>query len=66
MINWIPFAKKEPAEGKQYLVTVRYKNKLFVDVDDYFSYGWDDWGDAVVAWAEMPEPYKEEKYEPAD
>lgn len=60
MINWIPYKEKEPEEGKRYLVTVKYKDNLIVDIDDYYSYGFDDWGDAVVAWAELPEPYKEE------
>ena len=60
MINWIPYKEKEPEEGKRYLVTVNFNNELLVDIDDYFSYGWDDWHDAVVAWAELPEPYKEE------
>lgn len=60
MINWIPYKEKEPEEGKRYLVTVRYKGNLIVDIDDYFVYGFDDWGNAVMAWAELPEPYKEE------
>ena len=58
--QWIPCTEKEPEEGKRYLVTAKYNGGLIVDTDDYYSYGWDDWHDAVVAWAEMTEPYKEE------
>lgn len=61
--QWIPFVKKEPTKGKRYLVTVRHNGNLIVDIDDYFVYGWDDWHDAVIAWAELPEPYKEGWYE---
>lgn len=60
MINWIPYKEKAPEEGKRYFVTVKYKGKPIVDIDDYYSYGFDDWHDAVIAWAELPEPYKEE------
>ena len=57
--QWMPYPANEPKKGK-YLVTARYKGGLIVDIDDYFVYGFDDWGNAVIAWAEMPEPYKEE------
>lgn len=60
MINWMPYPENEPEEGKRYLVTAKYNGGLIVDIDDYYSYGFDDWNDAVVAWAELPEPPKEE------
>ena len=59
MIEWIPCKEKEPEEGKRYLVTAKYNGGLIVDIDDYYSYGFDDWGNAVIAWAELPDPYKE-------
>ena len=57
--QWMPYPANEPEEGKQYLVTVKYNGNLIVDLDDYYSYGWDDWNDAVIAWAELPKPYKD-------
>lgn len=56
--QWMPYPDNEPKKGK-YLVTVRYKGSLIVDIDDYYSYGFDDWGNAVIAWAELPEPCKD-------
>lgn len=60
--QWMPYPTNEPKKGR-YLVTVRHNGNLIVDIDDYFVYGWDDWHDAVVAWAEMPKPYRGGWYE---
>lgn len=56
--QWIPMSEREPEEGGHYLITARYEGDVIVVSDDYYSYGWDDWKDDVIAWAELPEPYK--------
>lgn len=61
MADWVPTAKEKPKENERYLVTVFFNGETYVDIDDYFCYGWDDYGDAVIAWAELPEPYGEEQ-----
>ena len=66
MPNWIPVAEREPKENKRYLVTVFFNGETYVDIDDYFCYGWDDYGDAVIAWAELPEPYRKEQTDAID
>lgn len=59
IIVWHPYPKEKPKEHKQYLVTVLFNEEPYVDFDDYFSYGWDDWReDEVMAWAEKPSPYE--------
>ena len=59
IIVWHPYPKEKPKEHKQYLVTVLFNGEPYVDLDDYFSYGWDDWKeDEVMAWAEKPSPYE--------
>lgn len=63
--QWMSYPANEPKKGR-YFVTVRYNGNLIVDIDDYFAYGWDDWHDAVVAWAELPNPYKGGWYEPVN
>lgn len=62
--QWIPVSEDEPKVNREYLVTVIDENgKRIVDRDDYFVYGWDDYGGderfKVVAWMPSPEPYEE-------
>ena len=54
--EWIPITEKLPPEGSHVLVSCK---DGFVTADDYFSYGFDDWGDSVTAWMPLPKPYKE-------
>ncbi len=63
LIKWVPCTERSPEEGKEYLVTAWYNEMghFIVTTDYFFSYGWDDWKTDVVAWAELPEPYKEGK-----
>ena len=58
--KWVPCSERLPAENGNYLVTAIWDGKLDVDMD-YFQFGcmWDDYGDNVIAWQELPEPYRE-------
>ena len=60
MIEWIPVTEQLPEKSGHYLVTLidDDNGEPWVSADDYFVYGWDDFGDEVVAWAEPPEPYR--------
>ena len=61
-LRWIPSTEAEPEINHEYLVTVKNKRgERFVARDDYFIYGWDDFGDSewtVVAYMQIPGPYK--------
>ena len=66
IVKWISMNEREPIQGRNYLVTVTDpfdSTKLYVTDDDYFSYGWDNWGNDVIAWAEKPEPYRKDDSE---
>ena len=53
--RWIPVSERLPKEGSYVLVCC--KDGL-ISTDDYFSYGFDDWNDDVVAWMPLPAPYE--------
>ena len=57
-IEWIPCSERLPEKYGEYLITTTYLDEPYVTTDEYFSYGWDDWGRDVVAWAERPKPWK--------
>lgn len=57
-IEWIPCSERLPEKYGEYLITTIYLGEPYVTTDDYFSYGWDDWGRDVVAWVEKPKPWK--------
>lgn len=57
-IEWIPCSERLPEKYGEYLITTTYLDEPYVTTDEYFSYGWDDWGRDVVAWAETPKPWK--------
>lgn len=59
-IEWIPCSERLPEKHGEYLITTTYLDEPYVTTDEYFSYGWDDWGRDVVAWAERPKPWKGE------
>ena len=64
MIEWIPVTERLPEKSGHYLITVVSDvtdGEPTVFTDDYFVYGWDDWGDDVVAWAIKPEPWRGEE-----
>ena len=56
--RWIPCSERLPEERSRYLVTVNWRDHVYVDIDDYYCYGWDDYKDAVLAWCELPEPWR--------
>lgn len=58
--KWVLCSDRLPEPGKHYLITTECNGENYVTSDDYFSYGWDDFGDDVIAWMELPEPYREE------
>ena len=56
--RWIPCSERLPEENSRCLVTVNWRDHVYVDIDDYYCYGWDDYKDAVLAWCELPEPWR--------
>lgn len=71
-VIWHPYPQEKPKKEKPYLVTTKKCNssKTIVGIDTFFI----DWKDfvleypkptfyMVVAWAELPDPYKEETNE---
>ena len=65
-IDWHPYPKEKPTESKEYFVTLKY-TKCVAAFD--YDPEWNEWrgnegfyvpNNCVIAWAELPEPYKEE------
>lgn len=57
--RWIPCNERLPEESGNYLVTAMWKGRPEVDMDYWqFDCMWDDWGDEVIAWMPLPEPWK--------
>ena len=56
--GWIPVNDRLPAEGSHILVCC---GDGYIGTDDYYSYGFDDCKDEVVAWMPLPEQYKGEQ-----
>ncbi|MGN1218115.1 MAG: hypothetical protein ACI4TD_09065 [Phocaeicola sp.] len=65
--EWHPYPKEDPPKGDDYLITVKENGCLHTyytdyeecedeDYKGYFS-GYDN--ECIVAWAELPKPYKE-------
>ena len=61
--RWVPCSERLPKENSRYLVTVNWRDEVYVDIDDYYCYGWDDYKDEVLAWCELPEPWRGEPNE---
>jgi hypothetical protein len=53
---WIPCSERLPETGSHVLVFLK---DGYIGTDDYFSYGFDDFKDDVIAWMPLPEPYVE-------
>ena len=65
-INWHPYPEEKPRRTGDYLVTFQKRRKLYVTKDCYDINEGDfeiDFYVKVVAWAELPEPYKPEELE---
>lgn len=63
-IDWHPYPLELPDSGKNYLVTVESEEGFRYVYTAMFMYvsGWlEDKNHKVVAWAELPEPYKSEE-----
>ena len=64
VIKWHKYPQEKPKKDDEYLVSVNMWNKsstltsLWIGSIDAFI---DLWNEYISAWAEMPEPYKEEK-----
>ena len=63
VIEWHKYPEEKPKEDNEYLVSVNMWNKSFTSTSswitskDVFE---DIWDKCISAWAEKPEPYKEE------
>lgn len=66
-VDWNPFPKEKPTREDAYLTTIIVKGEKYVIKNYWLSNGgigrWSewDWDNRVIAWAEMPEPYKAKK-----
>lgn len=63
-VDWHPYPLELPDSGKNYLVTVEAEEGFRYVYTAMFMYvsGWlKDKNHKVVAWAEMPKPYKPEE-----
>lgn len=61
--RWIPCKERLPEEGEYYLVTRQYFGWNCTEYReiDIAKSDFNEWGKAnVIAWCELPEPYKEE------
>ena len=61
-VKWHPYPQERPIEDDAYLITVKYRRTRKVMKWYCFNGYFSIYGD-VIAWAEMPEPYKEENNE---
>lgn len=60
--KWHSYPQEKPNEKDTYIVTLKFGKDLLTSTTDWIpeqNTFW-DFGDSVVAWAEMPKPYKEE------
>lgn len=65
VIEWHPYPQEKPEEYDEYLVTVKDEQDLFTFTTYWIPEGntFIDFSRDIVAWAELPEPYKEENHE---
>ena len=61
-VKWHPYPQERPIEDNAYLITVKYRHSKKVMKWDCFNGYFNVYGD-VIAWAELPKPYEEEKHE---
>ena len=62
VIEWHPYPQEKPEEYDEYLVTVKDEQDLFTFTTYWLPEGntFIDFSRDIVAWAELPEPYKEQ------
>ena len=61
--RWIPVSERLPEKNDVYLVAVEMAGYPQRDVDGFIgqaSRKWEKYGNKVVAWMSLPEPYKAE------
>ena len=60
-VKWHPYPQEKPEEYDEYLVTVKDEQDLFTFTTYWIPEGntFIDFSRDIVAWAELPEPYKE-------
>ena len=58
-VKWHPYPQERPIEDDAYLITVKYRHTRKVMKWDCFNGYFNVYG-YVIAWAELPEPYKED------
>lgn len=64
--EWIPVSERLPEKNDVYLVAVEMAGYPQRDVDGFIgqaSRKWEKYGNKVVAWMSLPEPYKAESEE---
>lgn len=54
-VEWIPCSERLPEVGQYCFITLKDRD---VNMDKYCSYGWHNYGDEVLAWMPLPEPYE--------
>ena len=62
-IEWCPFPQEKPTVDDQYIVSIRLGEDSFTATADWKNIKGkfqDVFNENITAWAEMPEPYKEE------
>lgn len=59
--EWIPCKERLPEKDGRYIVTI-HSSSTFVAVEFWQNGRWSfRWNEDVTAWAELPEPYEEDK-----
>ena len=58
-VKWIPVSERLPDEFKTVYVTIELCGKASTDFDRYdmTKNKWQAWGNKVLAWMPLPEPY---------
>ena len=66
-VVWHPYPEKKPNDIGRYLITMRSEGGCLDVIEDYYDSLYDEWtssecyGWDIIAWAEKPEPYKEDE-----
>ena len=62
-IVWHKYPQEKPKKDDEYLVSLKMWNKSFTSTSSWITSNdvfEDIWDNCIYAWAEKPEPYKEE------
>lgn len=57
--RWVPCSERLPKEAGVYLVSMNRLGYPQREVDGFVCGKWERFGNDVIAWCEIPEPYKE-------